>query len=67
MAEILLASTRRQHRGGLQGGSPPCMDILLIIGKICTLSEAFFLNFCVSSWIKIKHKTKILWPSLATE
>jgi hypothetical protein len=25
MAEILLASTRRQHRGGLQGGSPPCM------------------------------------------
>ena len=26
MAEILLASTRRQHRGGLQGGSPPCMD-----------------------------------------
>ena len=46
------ATTTLQRRGGLQGGSPPCTDFFLILGKIGTFSEAFFSK----SWIKIKQK-----------
>ena len=41
------AATMLQRRGGLQGGSPPCTDFFLILGKIGTFSEAFFSTFCV--------------------
>jgi len=48
------AATMLQRRGGgLQGGSP--------------FSEPFLIFFLCSSWIKIKHITKIFWPALATE
>jgi hypothetical protein len=50
MVEIFLAPRQWREvplqRGsvgeGLQGESPPCMDIFLILGKIGTFSELFF-------------------------
>ena len=75
MTEILLVSLHRceaeQRRGSISGGFArgisPLHGFFLNSRQNWYIFRAFFLNFVCISLIKIKPKTKILWPSLVTE